>query len=521
MIRSLKFKNFQSFLEETEVLFELPKGAPSRGYERRAADGTRLTTVLAVFGANASGKTAFLKPAAFLLWFMKGSFGLDVDEDIPLPPRILNPNEPSEFEIVFDSKGETWKYELKLTEKRVLWEALYKKATRFSYLFKREWNERNDVYDVQLKSFDLPLHVARRARRNASLVSTARQHDSESSEFIDGYVGQWNVDIDGRPHYLSNLRYANEAFLKLGGVRDQAITLLKSWDLGLDSFEVREEDTVDSAGKKKTKLRSYFRHTREDGEHFTLPEAEIDDAVALLPGLDGRKMSKSYDNTIPLFSSREQLKKLIGSILTDSRAPGEPKEVEGSALFQIYQAFATPEETGALRKQYAEGIAWGDAKQLLFERVDSVIAPMRARYEDLIHNPARIEQTLLAGAERARTLATPFIRELRAAVGLRSLAQDAAPQKAAKAAKASLPSFKQYRERDGQFYFKLVAADGQLLLQSLGFAAPKEAGQNIAQLQREGATALAAIKPRLQTLDGVSDDLVIQALEQLREAAEQ
>ncbi len=271
MIRSLKFKNFQSFLEETEVLFELPKGAPSRGYERSAADGTRLTTVLAAFGANASGKTALLKPAAFLLWFMKGSFGLDVDEDIPLPPRILNPDEPSEFEIVFDSKGETWKYELKLTEKRVLWEALYKKATRFSYLFKREWNARSDAYDVQLKSFDLPLHVARRARRNASLVSTARQHDSDSSEFIDGYMGQWNVDIDGRPHYLSNLKYANEAFKKLDGVRDQAISLLRSWDLGLDSFEVREEDSVDAAGKKKTKLRAYFRHTREDGEHFTLP----------------------------------------------------------------------------------------------------------------------------------------------------------------------------------------------------------------------------------------------------------
>jgi len=252
------------------------------------------------------------------------------------------------------------------------------------------------------------------------------------------------------------------------------------------------------------------------GEHFVLPEAAIDEHVATLPGLDGRKMSKSYDNTIPLFSSREQLKKLIGSILTDSRAPGEPKEVEGSALFQIYQAFATPGETDALRKQYAEGIAWGDAKQLLFERVDSVIAPMRARYEDLIQNPARIEQTLLAGAERARTLATPFIRELRAAVGLRSLAQGATPQKAAKAAKASLPSFKQYREADGKFYFKLVSTDGRLLLQSTGFDAPKEAGQVIALLQREGLGALAG---RAAAADGVAEDEVAGALRQLAEAA--
>ena len=252
------------------------------------------------------------------------------------------------------------------------------------------------------------------------------------------------------------------------------------------------------------------------GGHFVLPEAAIDDHVATLPGLDGRKMSKSYDNTIPLFSSREQLKKLIGGILTDSRAPGEPKEVDGSALFQIYQAFATAEETEALRKAYADGIAWGDAKNTLFERVDQVIAPMRAQYEELINNPARIEQTLLAGAERARALATPFIRELRAAVGLRSLAQASTAAKPAKAAKASLPSFKQYREADGKFYFKLVDADGRLLLQSTGFDAPKEAGQAIARLQREGLGALAG---HLAPVEGVADADVGAALAALAETA--
>ncbi len=253
------------------------------------------------------------------------------------------------------------------------------------------------------------------------------------------------------------------------------------------------------------------------GEHFVLPEAAIDEHVATLPGLDGRKMSKSYDNTIPLFSSREQLKKLIGGILTDSRAPGEAKEVEGSALFQIYQAFATPEETAALRQAYADGIAWGDAKHTLFERVDQVIAPMRAQYEELIHNPARIEQTLLAGAERARALATPFIRELRAAVGLRSLVQGAAAAKPAKAAKAALPSFKQYREADGKFYFKLVDADGRLLLQSSGFDAPKEAGQAIARLQREGLRALAG---QLALAAGVAEADVAAALAALAAAAD-
>ena len=265
-------------------------------------------------------------------------------------------------------------------------------------------------------------------------------------------------------------------------------------------------------------MASSFNHIYS-GEYFTLPEAVVEESVATLPGLDGRKMSKSYNNTIPLFASRDQLKKLINSITTDSRAPGEAKEVEGSALFQIYQAFASEEETAALRKLYAEGIAWGDAKQMLFERIDREIAPMRERYEYLIAHPAELEEILQAGAIKARKLATPLLQQLRSAVGIRNLAQ--AQKAKVKTAKAALPQFKQYREADGQFYFKLVAADGQLLLQSQGFAAPKEAGQSIAQLQREGASALSALKPRLQTVDGVQDEQVVQALEQLREASEQ
>ena len=261
-------------------------------------------------------------------------------------------------------------------------------------------------------------------------------------------------------------------------------------------------------------MASSFNHLY--GEHFVLPEAVIDDNVATLPGLDGRKMSKSYNNTIPLFSSRDQLKKLIGSLLTDSRAPGEPKDTEGSALFQIYQAFATPEETEALRRAYAEGIAWGDAKQVLLERVDQVIAPMREQYESLINHPERIEQILLQGAERARALATPFIKELRSAVGLRSLAQTSTAQ-STKAAKVALPSFKQYREADGKFYFKLLAADGRLLLQSTGFAAPKEAGQAIAQLQAQ-ADALAQLAQHLAPVEDVDTADVQAALQALAAA---
>ena len=226
------------------------------------------------------------------------------------------------------------------------------------------------------------------------------------------------------------------------------------------------------------------------GEHFVAPEAAIEETVATLPGLDGRKMSKSYDNTIALFAPREVLKKQIMGIVTDSRAPGEPKDTEGSALFQIYQAFASAEETAALRQAYADGIAWGDAKQMLFERIDREIAPMRDTYQALMNDPARLEAMLMAGAAKARAIATPFMARLRHAVGLRRLGDLAAPAKAAKASKTALPSFKQYREADGRFAFKLVDAQGQLLLQSLPFDSPKVAAQAIARLQTEGMAPL-------------------------------
>ncbi|XAH24878.1 tryptophan--tRNA ligase [Xylophilus sp. GW821-FHT01B05] len=242
------------------------------------------------------------------------------------------------------------------------------------------------------------------------------------------------------------------------------------------------------------------------GEHLVQPEAAIEESVATLPGLDGRKMSKSYDNTIPLFSPRDELKRRIASIVTDSRAPGEPKDTEGSALFQIYQAFASAEETAALRQAYAEGIAWGDAKQQLFERIDREVAPMRATYESLMANPARVEELLQAGALKARRLTTPLMLTLREAVGLRRLGAATAAAKPEKAARTSLPLFKQYREADGQFRFKLQDAQGELLLQSRAYAGPRDAAQAIAALQQPGADLTALLA---DCADGTADAAAI------------
>ncbi|MBP6749972.1 MAG: tryptophan--tRNA ligase [Xanthomonadaceae bacterium] len=229
------------------------------------------------------------------------------------------------------------------------------------------------------------------------------------------------------------------------------------------------------------------------GDHLVLPEAAVEEHVATLPGLDGRKMSKSYDNTIPLFCSREQLKKLIFSIVTDSRAPGEAKDTEGSALFQLYQAFASAEETAAMREAYAQGIGWGDAKQKLFERIDAELSPMRERYEALMAKPEKIEAMLREGAQVARERhGLPLMRRLREAVGFRDLSQLSPASTLEKEKLPALPQLKQYREQDGRFYFKLTADSGETLLQSVGFDNPKDAGVWVARFKREGAAALDA-----------------------------
>ena len=228
------------------------------------------------------------------------------------------------------------------------------------------------------------------------------------------------------------------------------------------------------------------------GEHFVLPEVVIDESVATLPGLDGRKMSKSYDNTIPMFAERKQLRELIMGIVTDSKAPGEPKSTEGSALFQLYQAFADPVQTAAMRQSYADGIAWGEAKAALFGLIDSRVAPMREKYEALIARPIEIEAVLREGAIKARKLSRPFLAELREAVGLRDLRDGvrvAVATPAAEPEPAKTASFKQYRE-GGRFYFKLVDGNGRLLLASHGADSAREAGQLIARLRASAGTGL-------------------------------
>ncbi|TNE76519.1 MAG: tryptophan--tRNA ligase [Gammaproteobacteria bacterium] len=157
------------------------------------------------------------------------------------------------------------------------------------------------------------------------------------------------------------------------------------------------------------------------GEHFALPEAVVDDHVAVLQGLDGRKMSKSYGNTIPLFLPEKQLKKHINKIVTNLLEPGEPKDPDTSTVFQVWRAFATEAQTAEMRREFENGIAWGEAKKRLFELINEELREPRERYNELMENPEHIENLLREGAEKARAVSEPFMARLNRAVGLYSL----------------------------------------------------------------------------------------------------
>lgn len=165
-------------------------------------------------------------------------------------------------------------------------------------------------------------------------------------------------------------------------------------------------------------------------ELFTLPTAVVDDDVPLLTGLDGRKMSKSYGNTIPLFGDgnptidpQKALKKAIAQIVTNSQAPEEPKDPHTCNIFEIYKAFATPSQIDALAQRYHQGIGWGEAKDILFHQINDEIAPMRQRYLELINNPKELEEILQMGAVKATRHAYKQIDKVRRAIGIKPLAK--------------------------------------------------------------------------------------------------
>ena len=147
----------------------------------------------------------------------------------------------------------------------------------------------------------------------------------------------------------------------------------------------------------------------------------MNEEVMIVPGIDGRKMSKSYDNTIALFGTEKNLRKQVNKIKTNLLEPGEAKDPNDSTVFEIWQAVASPKQTEAMRQAFADGIAWGEAKKQLFELLNGALGEARERYHELIARPKDIEDILQSGAQKARTVAGPLLASVQERVGIRAL----------------------------------------------------------------------------------------------------
>lgn len=258
-----------------------------------------------------------------------------------------------------------------------------------------------------------------------------------------------------------------------------------------------------------------FLYAPKDKPFFVLPKATGGSAIEVLPGLDGRKMSKSYNNVIPLFEGgRKALEEAISRIVTDSKLPGEPKDPESTSLTVIYDAFATPEESKQFREELKNGLGWGDAKLRLIEKIDAEIGPMRERYEQLMAHPEVIEEILQKGAAKARVIAQELMARIRPAVGLTPFsAIQAAPCAKPEKRAEQKATFKQYREKDGKFYFKLSLGTRDLL-QSDAFDSGKEAG-SIVKALKDGS--LRYTDAPVHALPEVTQDDIESALLTMRE----
>ena len=149
-----------------------------------------------------------------------------------------------------------------------------------------------------------------------------------------------------------------------------------------------------------------------------LPSAKIDENTAVVPGIDGKKMSKSYGNQIPLFAPPKQMKKIVNQIVTDSTPPEVPKDPDASTIFAIYKALASPDETRALAERYRAGIGWGDAKKALLDRIEAEVGEARPRYDALMADTTKIDALLAQGAEKARKTARATLDRVRSAIGI-------------------------------------------------------------------------------------------------------
>jgi hypothetical protein len=272
MLHRYAFSNFQSFRERAEVSWLLDRKVPEAVWSRSVGSGERLSTVMAVIGPNASGKTALLQPLLFLDWFMRHSFAADPALALPFSPHAAAANEPSEFEVEADVHGRLMRYTLRCTPQRVLHEALYARQERMRYVFVREWNAASQCYDVKQQDFGFAPAEARKVRPKASLIATAAQYGVPLAQrLVNSHLAS-NIHQFGRMvNDADQLIAAAAHFAGDEAQRQHLVRLLSAWDLGLNDVQVRPMETVMPDGKKDSFWLPFGVHQAAGGATFELP----------------------------------------------------------------------------------------------------------------------------------------------------------------------------------------------------------------------------------------------------------
>lgn len=271
MLHSYAFSNFQSFRGRTEVDFTLSRKVTETAWMTQSSTGERVSKLMAVIGPNGSGKTALLKPMAFLGWFVGQSFQNSPDAGIPVTPHFAAMSEPSEFECVLDLDGRLWRYVLRCTPERVLHEALYQKRERFSYVFIRDWDAATNAYVIKQQDFGLSAQKAREVRPNVSLISWAAQFGVPlATRMIAPYIVT-NVYVLGRvPMGDQAVRDTAQHFVVHPDQQKRMETLLSAWDMGLSGVEMLEVPVANPESPDQKIWVPIGRHISR-GKEFRLP----------------------------------------------------------------------------------------------------------------------------------------------------------------------------------------------------------------------------------------------------------
>ncbi len=285
MILEFSINNFYSFKEENSVSFIVNKKSPCTDAYVTTENGTRITKILACFGANASGKTNLLKALSFLSWFTYKSFDLKPDEKIPIQPfRFENDNAViSSLSVDFIQMGNIYRYVVKLSPDQIFSESLYIRSSKgFKYLFKRHWNEDKKLFDFSTKNFGLPGSFADslNMRKNASTISLALQHNHAESKNIAEFWSKisTNVREQGRDGHLDvgevfyHIFKTAEYFHKHIDYKIKAEELLTRFDLGLSGLEIEEREVgIDQSGKPEKIIFPFGIHIGRDKSTHKLP----------------------------------------------------------------------------------------------------------------------------------------------------------------------------------------------------------------------------------------------------------